>query len=91
MVKRHAQRARFPDGIGKTDLHTIATKSPLWGLGQQPLDVSLCILQCSPISAACTANESLAGRMLKHIMLVLSMKNKTMLFNKLKQCASIVL
>jgi hypothetical protein len=66
-------------------------KSPLWGLGQQTLDVALYILQCSPISAACATNESLARRMLKYIVLVLSMKNKTMLFNKLKQCASIVL
>ena len=35
MVKRHAQKARFPDGIGKTDLHTIAIKNPLWGLVRQ--------------------------------------------------------
>ena len=72
-------------------LSTIAIKKPLVGLGQQTLDVALYILKAPPIGAACAANESFARRMLKHIMLVLSMKNKAMLFNKLKQRASIVL
>jgi hypothetical protein len=44
-----------------------------------------------PVCRAFAADKHFARRMLKNIMLCLSMQNKAMLFNKRKQFSSIVL
>ena len=68
-----------------SDLQSIATKKPLAGLvGQQTFDVALYILQGSPVISAFAANQDLPRRMLKHIMLALSMQGKAVLFRERK-------
>jgi hypothetical protein len=70
---------------------SLALKKPLAGLGQKPFDVALYVLQAMPVCRAFAADQGFARRMLKNIMLCLSMQNKAMLFNKRKQFSSIVL
>ena len=57
---------------------------PLSLVRQQTLDVALNILQGPPVISALAANQDLARRMLKHIMLALSVQGEAILFGERK-------
>ena len=84
-------------GIAAEDFGTIQEKGPVSGAchkqlqRQKSFDVALDVLQAMPVCRAFAADQRFARRMLKNIMLCLSMQNKAMLFNKRKQFSSIVL
>ena len=59
--------------------------------GQKPFDVALHVFQAMPVCRAFAADQRFARRMLKNIMLCLSMQDNAMLFNKREQFSSIVL
>jgi len=52
--------------------------------GQQTLNIALHVLQGPPVVSAFAANENLARRMLKHIMLALSIQGEAVLFRERK-------